>query len=326
MVKRAVLGTLLAAGGVASAAVTDRLLIRKWAANPDSLAGQAPRFPPGRERTIPTDDGATIHTVSAGVGPSAVLVHGLSGSMDDMGPIADRLLAAGYQVIGVDQRGHGQSTVGSEGFGIARQTEDLAAVLNTLGVKDAVLIGHSMGAMVCMQLALDYPGVMVHRVGAMALIATMSDSQDWQSRAGLKLAAHRVSSAMSSLPRERLRLGAGLIGFGTRPNLTQVDHAIDATLRCNPDMRIGATEGLLDLDITDRLGEIAEPTVVISGDADRLTPLAANQVIASAIGSAELKIMEGAGHMVIWEAVDEVAETILEFAGRAVPAAALPPA
>lgn len=326
MVKRAVLGTLLAAGGVASAAVTDRLLIKKWGANPDSLAGRAPKFPAGRARTIPTDDGAAIHTVSAGVGPSAVLVHGLSGSMHDMGPIADRLLAAGYQVIGVDQRGHGQSTVGSEGFGIPRQTEDLAAVLNTLGVKDAVLVGHSMGGMVCMHLALDYPDVMVHRVGAMALIATMSDSQDWQTRAGLKLAAHEISNTMRSIPRNRLRLGAGLIGFGTRPNLTQVDHALDSTLRCDPDARIGATEGLLTFGITDRLGDIIEPTVVISGDADRLTPLAANQVIASAIGSAELKIMAGAGHMVIWEAADDVAETIVEFARRTLPAAALPPA
>lgn len=318
----ALLGTLLAAGGVATAAIADRKFVRQWADNPDSLHGRPPRFPEGRARAIPTDDGATIHTVSAGTGPSVVLVHGLTSNMDDMGPLAERFLDAGYQVIGVDQRGHGQSTVGAEGFGIPRQAEDLAAVLNMLGVKDALYVGHSMGGMVGMQLALDYPGVMEHRVGAMALVATMADCTTLRARTALKLGSNPFSERMAAIPEDRMVVAGGLVAFGSDPNLTQIKHALATTMKCDPQSRIDATAGLLEFNVESRLPQITEPTVVVAGDQDHMTSLDANRTIASGIPRAELKIMEGAGHMVIWESVDEVAETIIEFAQRTIPAAA----
>ena len=54
-----------------------------------------------------------------------VLVHGLTSNHHDWGPVAVRLVATGHRVIGLNQRGHGGSTVGTDGFGPARQGRDV---------------------------------------------------------------------------------------------------------------------------------------------------------------------------------------------------------
>ena len=52
-----------------------------------------------------------------------------------------------YRVIAVDLRGHGESAVGSDGLGISRLADDLATLLTALDLRDAVVVGHSMGGM-----------------------------------------------------------------------------------------------------------------------------------------------------------------------------------
>ena len=94
----------------------------------------------------PTDD-VTIDYYAAGSGPVVVLVHGITESRRTWDPLFPKFLAAGYRVVAVDLRGHGDSSrVGP--YDLATMAGDLGHVLAAEGSDDALLVGHSLGGAV----------------------------------------------------------------------------------------------------------------------------------------------------------------------------------
>lgn len=94
-------------------------------------------------------DGVKIRYVSAGDGPPVVLLHGFSGSADGawINPGTFSAIAvAGYRVIAIDHRGHGQSDKphDPEGYGV-QMAEDVRRLLDHLDITQAHIIGYSMG-------------------------------------------------------------------------------------------------------------------------------------------------------------------------------------
>ncbi len=86
-----------------------------------------------------------------GQGPAVILIHGLFGSLDNLGLLA-RALCEHYRVISVDLRNHGASFHSSE-MSYPAQAADILALMDRLEIAEATLIGHSMGGKVGMQLA-----------------------------------------------------------------------------------------------------------------------------------------------------------------------------
>lgn len=74
-----------------------------------------------------------------------VLAHGYGFTMDEWNVVAPMLAASGRKVILFDQRGHGHSSIGSQGIGSAVMAADYRAVLEHYDVREATLVGHSMG-------------------------------------------------------------------------------------------------------------------------------------------------------------------------------------
>ncbi len=92
---------------------------------------------------------------SYGEGPAFVIMHGLFGMLDNWQTLA-RKWADRYQVILVDLRNHGRSPHVDE-MDYSLMAEDVAELLETLGIDECILLGHSMGGKVAMQTALSYP-------------------------------------------------------------------------------------------------------------------------------------------------------------------------
>ena len=104
-------------------------------------------------------DGVLLHVVERGEGPPVVLIHGNMVSERDFeaSGLSDRL-ARDHRVIAIDRPGFGHSTRPRDRLWTpAAQARLLHAALAELGVEQAVVVGHSMGAMVAMALALDHP-------------------------------------------------------------------------------------------------------------------------------------------------------------------------
>lgn len=92
-----------------------------------------------------TEASVNIVFSSVGDGPTVVLLHGTSANLSVWRPIQDLLKHAAH-VVALDQRGHGRSDKPIRGYTGEDFAQDVVTVLDSLGVQDAVIAGHSMGA------------------------------------------------------------------------------------------------------------------------------------------------------------------------------------
>ncbi len=322
MKKRTLLLGAAIAAGTASVAASRRLVSR-WAKNPDPLGGKPAAFPGGEQRFIELPDGARISTVTIGSGPTIVCVHGLTASRNDWGPMAPALLDAGFRLIAVEQRGHGDSTSGSAGYGSAQLGQDLSIVLQQLDIHAAALMGHSMGGMAAMAYAVDDPEQFNERVDRLILIGTAASLVIPGSAVGFKLSGIAIPDWLKPSNR-RLRVGAGLSVFGKNPSLNMVDQAVESASKLPEDVRALATSALGAHNVLDRVGQISKPTLVIGGTRDLLIRPSQVRELAESIPNAELHMLPDAGHMLIWERHPTITDLVTSFIGPVLEAAPSP--
>jgi pimeloyl-ACP methyl ester carboxylesterase len=121
---------------------------------------------PVTEHLIETN-GVTLRVLDAGSGPAVLLAHGFPELAYSWRHQIQPLAAAGYRVIVPDQRGYGGSSIPDEitDYDIVHLTDDLAGVLDALGEKDAVIVGHDWGSFVAShfaQMKPDYTRALVN--------------------------------------------------------------------------------------------------------------------------------------------------------------------
>ena len=299
--------------GLASGAVGALVLAgRRWRAAEDPCAATVLDRAGAREFKVERPDGAVLDGVVVGPAgaPMVVLSHCWTGSRAVWEPVAARLVAAGRQVVLYDQRGHGGSTMGPAAPTVEVLGDDLAAVLEAVDARQAVLAGHSMGGMTLQALAVGRPDVVAERVRAMVLAGT----------AGFGVAAGLLSAPVRFVSGSRAteRLMAGRLGpalsrgtVGRRPRQAHLLATRDAWLSMPPDVRRQFLIALQAMDFRAGLAGVAVPTTVVVGSRDLLTPPRLGRALAAAIPGAHLVEVPGAGHMLPFEEPDRLAEIVL---------------
>lgn len=307
-------GILSLAGGL----LARRKLLDQWRNNPDPLGGQPVRFPDSANETAVVADGAEIATYRTGRGPTIVAVHGLTGSHHDWGPITPHLVEAGFEVVVIDQRGHGNSTAGTVGYGSRQLGRDLAQVFETLDLHAACLVGHSMGAMASMGFAAEEPKVFERRVQRFVAVATAGSTDTALQAVGLRLGGISIPRTISRISANRLRVIAGMSVFGKRPSLHMVEEALESFRKCPEPVRAAATKALSSHDTLTELEMLQTPALVIGAGRDRLINLEQVRQLDETLPDSRLIVYEDAGHMVIWERHQEIAAEIVDFMHSAV--------
>jgi len=267
----------------------------------------------GEPFSVTTTDGAVLAATDAGRGPLVVLSHCYTGSRAVWMPVAARLVATGHRVVLYDQRGHGDSTVGSEGLTIERIGEDLREVLEQIDAGAAVLAGHSMGGMAVLALAASHPEIVNARARALVLVSTAA--------AGLStiVPAGPVAAVLAS-PVATMVTGGPLGPFVGRavhgPGMTWAQLVSGSKLysQTAPATRAGFLRSMAKMDLRAALGRCRVPAVVVVGEHDRLTPPKLGAEIVAHLRDADLIVVPKAGHMLPWEAPDRVAEIISAMA------------
>lgn len=199
---------------------------------------------------------------------------------------------------------------------MARYAEDLARVLDALGVERAGLCGLSMGGYV----ALEFVRRFGERVAALVLMDTRAEADDPAAReARLTMAARARREGLA-------RLSDELLPKLVAPESLQRPEAVVLPLR---DMIratpiagfVGALEAMRQRsgyqDVLVGLGDT--PTLVVVGTQDRITPPALAKRLASSIPGAALKEVPGAGHLVPMEQPETATGLLLEFLGGVKP-------
>lgn len=148
-------------------------------------------------------NGIRLHyTRTGGEKPPLVLAHGVTDSGLCWTPLAEAL-AADYDAIMVDARGHGQSQATESGYDPATQAEDLAGLIAALGLQKPAVLGHSMGAATALVLAGSHPDL----PGAILLEDPPAWWTDWYEtpEAGERVAGMReMAVARKAMTREEL--------------------------------------------------------------------------------------------------------------------------
>lgn len=226
---------------------------------------------------------------------AVVLIHGAAGTHLDWPPDIRRLASA--SVYAIDLPGHGRSP------GPARSTvEQLAGVVSALIIKldldDVVLVGHSMGGAI----ALNIAQLGMETIRGLVLISSgarlrVKDELLDGIQTDFESTAETVTEWLWSegAPDELQDLGKRTL-LENKPEVVYADY-----LACN------------SFDIMGQLDQIEIPALVICGTTDRMTPVKYSRYLAKQMPAARLKIVEGAGHMVHLEQPEVVASYIKQF-------------
>jgi non-heme chloroperoxidase len=304
-------------GAVALGVAVVRRADARWGAAEDPCGPHEALLPPGRAASVTTDDGAELAvTVIGDEGPTIVLSHGWTCTREAWAPVTHRLVRTGHRVVLYDHRGHGSSTIGSEGITVDRLGADLAALLEALDIRDAVIGGHSMGAMTMQALAADHLHVLDARARALVMVATAASGLSRGPRQSA-LAGRLVASPVV----ERLmRSGVGHAfvrgSVGASPRRNHMVLTRDGFTSCVADVRLACFSSMQVMDLREGIGRIGMPVTVMVGTHDRLTPPHRAAELVDTIPEATLVTLEGMGHQLHLEAPDEVAEALAEAARR----------
>ncbi len=276
--------------------------------------------PEGEEGYITREDGTKIRYITTGSGQPIVLAHGYGISLSEWNIVSADLVQKGYKVIMFDQRGHGKSTIGTDGIGSQSMASDYKAVLEYFDVKDGIIVGHSMGGFLLTVFMLTYPEIVQARLKGAMLMATFAgdiNRKNLQNKVQIPLIKNGilipiVKSEMMAIPFVRSLMG-------DKPDMGMVRGFLDVFLRLDHKVLIPILQAFGDESYYHRLGEIDLPVTVIVGSKDQTTPPFHSNDLAAGIKGAKLRRVEGKGHMLNWEAPGMLVEEIVALAeGQAV--------
>ena len=202
--------------------------------DPDAGESLVPAF--DEARILDSHDGGTIYTISRGEGPPVVFCHGVTLSSRVWAKQFETFPAAGFRALAFDSPGHGESRVGDTGHSLDNLADDLRTVLEELDLRDAVLVGHSMGGMAVQAFAIRHPDVVAERVAGLVLLSTSSHNlvSDAKRIRGALERVVNVGPDVGTFMRQRnLGLLLARIGFGDDPNPSHVEATRQMLAACD---------------------------------------------------------------------------------------------
>lgn len=248
---------------------------------------------------------AGIFCQVAGSGPPVVLTHdGLlhSESWDAQFSV----FAAGYRVARWDRRGYGRSPRPAGSFS---SVDDLAAVVRSVSDQPATLVGCSYGGFLSVQCALDHPDLVAALVLVGPVITGLPFSEHFNTRGG------RGEPAFDAPVAEQIAYWSGSDPWFVASGNTAARQRLHELLSTNPhNLRLPLElERRPQLPALPRLGEVAVPTLIITGEYDIPDVHAHCGAIEAAIAGARRVVLAGSGHLPHMETPEVFNRVVLEF-------------
>jgi pimeloyl-ACP methyl ester carboxylesterase len=269
-----------------------------------------------RLRNVTLPGGLTLECAERGVpgGLPVLCLHGITDSWRSFEPVMP-WLPAHWHTIAMSQRGHGGSDKPDAGYGTRHFAADAAALIETLGLPPVVVVGHSMGAVNALRLAIDRPDL-VRGVVAAGAFASFSDKPEF-----VAFIRDSMLSLGDTVPRELAdAFQRDTVAGPVAPGLLET--MVDECLRTPAAVWRAAFAALLDDDFSAELSQVRMPVLLPWGDADAFAPEADQQRLARELPLATRSVYHGVGHAVHWEQPQRFAQDIARFVAG-LPAAAL---
>ena len=267
---------------------------------------------------ITTQDGASLFYKDWGNGSPVVFSHGWPLNADAWDPQLLFLASNGLRVVAHDRRGHGRSDQAWDGNTMNGYADDLAAVIETLDLRDVVLVGHSTGGGEVVRYVARHGSARVRKavlVGAIPpLMLQTADNPNGTPLDVFDGLRAQVVADRSQLYRD---LAAPFYG-ANRPDSGVSQGVLDQFWLMGMQVGIKAAHDCIrqfsETDFNDDLPKIDVPTLLIHGDDDQIVPIEASaRLAAPLVPGAELKIYPGASHGLFATHTEQFNNDLLDF-------------
>ena len=268
--------------------------------------------------TITTKDGTQIFYKDWGTGQPVVFSHGWPLNADAWDDQLFFVASNGYRAIAHDRRGHGRSGQPWDGNDMDTYADDLAALMEALDLRDAVLVGHSTGGGEVTRYIGRHG---TSRLSKAALVGAVPPLmlKTAANPGGLPIEAFNDIRAGVTADRSQFYKDLSAPFYGANRPGTQVSQGVrDAFWLWG--MQVGL-KGALDCikafsetDMTEDLKRFDRPTLIVHGDDDQIVPIEASALLSSKIvKDATLKVYPGAPHGLMSTHKDQLNADILSF-------------
>jgi len=202
-----------------------------------------------------------------------------------------------FNVLAVELPGHGQS----EGKGeqsVSRYVEWMRKILDAYGIKKPILVGHSLGAAISLTFAVQH-GELLAGIVTVGGGVTM-------------LVNPAILDGLLSNPAPIIEMAAKL-SLAKQNREKFASALVDGFSKANPVVMHGDFTACSQLNLTDDIGKISIPVLVICGAEDKMTPPENSQYLKDHIPGACMKLLENAGHFVMIESPEAFNQALKEF-------------
>jgi non-heme chloroperoxidase len=277
----------------------------------------------GTENSTPID----LYYEDHGSGQPVVLIHGFPLSAAAWEKQVAALLPAGYRTIAYDRRGFGHSSRPGVGYDYDTFAADLNSIMNELDLRDAVLVGHSMGTGEVTRYLSRYGSARVSRAVMISAIPPFllktPDNPDGVDKSVF-------DGFMQAVTDDRYAYQTSFLNDFFNYDQTKGNQVSEEAYRANWNLAVSASAiGTLaciatwQTDFRPDLPRIDVPVLIIHGDADRVLPYPKTAPrLQQQLPGGRLVTLKGAPHAIPWTHASEVNKAIMEFIGAPAPVTA----
>ncbi|MFK4771401.1 alpha/beta fold hydrolase [Rhizobium sp. ZW T2_16] len=305
--------------GAASMAVGAGVIATAASANASSKSNSKIKVKAKTSSTITTDDGTQIYYKDWGTGPAVVFCHGYPLSSDAWENQMFFLVQHGFRVIAHDRRGFGRSSQPAEGYDYDTFADDLAALLDALDVRDAVLVGHSMGGGEVARYLARHGEDRVKKVALVAAVTPFllktADNPNGVPKEFFDTFRSAVVSDRSqwnrdvSMPYYNFNRPKAKVSEGVREEYWRQGQATGMMAAYH------ALGAFSETDFRTDLKKISVPTLVVHGSDDQIVPIEiSGKIVMNYLKNATLKVYDGGSHGLIVTEKEKLNGDLLEFA------------
>lgn len=240
-------------------------------------------------------------------GPAVIMLHGYTDSHRSFDLLRAHLPET-WRVIAMTARGHGRSDKPGCCYSMDHFADDVAAFMDALSVKRAILVGHSMGSAIALQTAATYP----ERIDGIVLIDGFADYGGNAPVAELVAAVAEIGDKVD--PDFALAFQESTVAQMIPQGFLEM--VVGESLRCPPHVWRAALRGQIEADILGAAKACRAPALLLRGDKDEFVPLTDLFKLREALPSARIFSLAGLGHAPHWEAPEDVAQRLVAFVGE----------
>ncbi len=249
--------------------------------------------------------GVNLHYEVYGSGDPVILSHGLLDNCSIWKAQAE-IMARRHTVVLYDHRGHGLSGKPRGDYSVRSLTEDLRGLITGLGLERAALVGHSLGGMVALCLAIEHPDL----VSKLALVCTTASLLPRMPITGRLMAGMGYLMPYGMFTRKVMRLRV------SEPGVDLVSAGPDRTTQTPKHVAYACGKGLLTgYDLRSSVSRVRALTLILAGDKDRGAPVAMSRFLHRRIRGSRLHIIRNCGHIPMLEKPEEFNRILTDFLG-----------